>query len=379
MALVVLAMSGGVDSSVAAQLLLAAGHDVVGVFLRHGVAVDTACRQAAGDVAALLPIIPSVEDPAFHKQGCCTAQDAEDARAVAQRLGIDFYALNLQQDFDRIMDYFAAEYTSGRTPNPCVMCNHWIKFGKLFEYADSIGAPYVATGHYARIGGTPDAPALLRGVDGQKDQSYVLFGIDKTLLPRMMLPVGEFEKPEIRRQATELGLLTADKRDSQEICFVSPGQHADFVIRRAGDHDSSGNIVTTEGNVVGRHNGIERFTIGQRKGIGVALGDPHYVVRIDAESKDVIVGPHAALARHQLTASDANWFVDLAADLPARARARACGAQIRYNSGAQPATVGILSDRRFQVTFDEPCFGVAPGQAVVCYDGDRVLGGGWID
>ena len=168
MALVVLAMSGGVDSSVAAQLLLAAGHDVVGVFLRHGVAVDTACRQAAGDVAALLPIIPSVEDPPFHKQGCCTAQDAEDARAVAQRLGIDFYALNLQQDFDRIMDYFADEYTSGRTPNPCVMCNHWIKFGKLFEYADSIGAQYVATGHYARIGGTPDAPALLRGVDGRK-------------------------------------------------------------------------------------------------------------------------------------------------------------------------------------------------------------------
>ena len=373
MALIVLAMSGGVDSSVAAQLLLGAGHDVVGVFMRHGVAVGTARRRLPGEPGPLLPIIPSVEDPPFHKQGCCTAEDAEDARTVAQRLGIDFYALNLQKDFDRIMDYFADEYASGRTPNPCVMCNHWIKFGRLFEYADSIGARYVATGHYARLGGTPDAPALLRGVDTQKDQSYVLFGIHKSLLSRMMLPVGEFEKSEIRRQASELGLVTADKRDSQEICFVSPGQHADFVIERKGLHNSSGNIVTTDGNIVGKHNGIERYTIGQRKGIGVALGAPHYVVRIDTDTKAVVVGPHEALARHQLTASSANWFVDR----PSAARAR--GAQIRYNSSAQPASVEVLSERRFQVTFDEPCFGVAPGQAVVCYDGDRVLGGGWID
>jgi tRNA-specific 2-thiouridylase len=377
MALVVLAMSGGVDSSVAAQLLLGAGHEVVGVFMRHGMAVQTACESAPPHAAgAGLPVLPVAEASSFHKRGCCTAEDAADARAVAHRLGIDFYALNLQRDFDRIMDYFADEYSSGRTPNPCVMCNHWIKFGKLFDYADSIGAQFVATGHYARLGRTSVDPVLLRGIDTRKDQSYVLFGIDKMLLPRMLLPVGEFEKSEIRRRAAELGLVTAQKRDSQEICFVSPGKHADFVIDRQkerGGRDSSGNIVTIEGTVVGQHDGIQRFTVGQRKGLGVALGTPHYVVKIDAATKNVIVGPLAALGRKTLTASDANWFVDLPTG------ARDCHAQIRYNSAPQRATVEVHSPNRFEVTFDQPCFGVAPGQAVVCYDGERVLGGGWID
>ena len=219
-----------------------------------------------------------------HKQGCCSAADAEDARRVADRLEIPFYALNLQQEFSRIIDYFVDEYTFGRTPNPCVMCNNWIKFGKLFDYADSIGAEFVATGHYARLEHETGGPALLRGVDRAKDQSYVLFGWNGRCCHGMLLPVGGFEKPQIRRLAAEVGLQVAAKKDSQEICFVSSGKHDEFV-RARNEADTSGEIVTTSGRVVGEHPGIERFTIGQRKGLGVALGEPRFVVRIERESR----------------------------------------------------------------------------------------------
>ncbi len=370
MALVVLAMSGGVDSSVAAQLLLSDGHEVVGVFMRHG--VESPLAACGTGATGPLPILPSGGGRLDHKQGCCSASDAEDARQVAEQLDIPFYALNLQKEFDRIIDYFVDEYGAGRTPNPCVMCNNWIKFGKLFAYADSIGADYVATGHYARLQATASRPRLLRGVDESKDQSYVLFGIEAALLPRMLLPVGEYTKPVIREMAQSLSLRVAEKRDSQEICFVTSGKHGEFVAARS-QCDTAGEIVTVQGEVVGQHPGIENFTIGQRKGLGVALGEPFFVVAIDATTRQVTIGRHEDLAAAGLTACRANWLVPVLED-----RFR-CEVQIRYNSRAYPAEVERLSDGRFAVQFDRPCHGVAPGQAVVCYAGPLVLGGGWIE
>jgi tRNA-specific 2-thiouridylase len=370
MARVVMAMSGGVDSSVAACLLQEAGHDVIGVFMRHGVEAEGWSEPSPG-VPNELPIGPPRAD---HKQGCCSAADAADARRVADRLDIPFYALNLQAEFGRIIDYFVEEYGRGRTPNPCVVCNHWLKFGKLFEYADSVDAEHVATGHYARCVRTASgATALCRGIDPDKDQSYALFGISRPRLDRMLLPVGDFHKTEIRRRAGALGLSVAAKRDSQEICFVADGDHGRFVRARRGGAASAGRLVTTDGRVVGRHDGIERFTIGQRKGLGVALGEPYFVVRIDADTHDVVIGRHPELARGQLTARATNW---LAAPPSAPFR---CAAQIRYNSDAVAATARVLADDRLEVEFDDPCYGVAPGQAVVCYEGPRVLGGGWIE
>ncbi|HJQ80702.1 MAG TPA: tRNA 2-thiouridine(34) synthase MnmA, partial [Lacipirellulaceae bacterium] len=291
---------------------------------------------------------------------------------------IPFYALNLQAEFGRIIDYFVAEYTAGRTPNPCVQCNNWIKFGKLFDYADSVGAEFVATGHYARLEARDGRASLLRGVDAAKDQSYVLFGIRPELLPRMMLPVGNFEKPEIRRIASTLGLRVAEKKDSQEICFVTRGRYDEFVRRRS-DRDTAGELVSTSGEVIGRHASIEGFTVGQRKGLGVALGQRKFVVQIEPESHRVMIGDRDELYRRELTARGCNWFV--AADADANSWRR-CFAQIRYNAAAQPATMTRLAERRLQVVFDEPQFAVTPGQAVVCYDADenqRVLGGGWIE
>lgn len=378
MARVVLAMSGGVDSSVAAHLLLEQGHDVIGVFMRHGHQSPVACATEGSGVgdegsgkSVALPIVNRLD----HKQGCCTAADAEDARRVADRLAIPFYALNLDQEFAQIIDYFIDEYTVGRTPNPCVQCNNWIKFGKLFDYADSVNAEFVATGHYARLEqptGSPE-PALLRGRDSAKDQSYVLFGIQRDYLSRMLLPVGDYEKPAIREIAGGLGLNVAEKKDSQEICFVTQGRYDEFVRSNRQDIDTAGELVTTDGTVVGEHTGIEGFTIGQRKGLGVALGEPKYVVRIEPDSRRVVLGDREDLARPSLTARGTNWLVDTE-QIPEQ-----CEVQIRYNSAPVPATVELLPDERLAVTFAEPQFGVAPGQAVVCYEGDRTLGGGWIE
>jgi tRNA-uridine 2-sulfurtransferase len=394
MARVVLAMSGGVDSSVAAHLLLEQGHDVIGVFMRHGHESPVVCESAKPQAAGVnsLPIIDRLD----HKQGCCTASDAEDARRVADRLGIPFYALNLDAEFGRIIEYFVDEYAAGRTPNPCVQCNNWIKFGKLFDYADSVGAEFVATGHYARIEYlnsasrvVPDpggSPALLRGLDSAKDQSYVLFGVRRDLLSRMLLPVGGYEKPRIREIAAGLGLNVAAKKDSQEICFVTRGRYDEFVRAHRGqvsprleervaerrDH-LGGELVLTDGTVVGEHRGIEGFTVGQRKKLGVALGEPKFVVRIDATTRQVVLGDREELGRRELAASGGNWLVDVS-EAPSR-----CEVQIRYNAASAAATVNVGDDGRLHVAFDEPQYGVAPGQAAVCYDGDRVLGGGWIE
>jgi tRNA-specific 2-thiouridylase len=354
-------MSGGVDSSVAACLLHEAGHEVIGLFMRHGHQEAASCPTDA-------------EGPARQKHGCCTAADASDARRVAERLGIPFYAINFEQEFDRIIRYFVAEYTIGRTPNPCVVCNTWLKFGKLLEYADSIGADRIATGHYARLVAAAEGqPSLCRGEDPAKDQSYVLWGIRPEVLSRLVFPIGQHRKVEIRRIAQRLGLRhVAEKPDSQEICFVPDQDHARFVRENRGAIDTSGDVVTTDGTPVGRHDGFERFTIGQRKGLRIAFGEPRYVVRIEPATRRVVVGTREDLARKELTARGANWLVPVNSKF-------ACQVKIRYRSEPVEAVVEPLPEGRFRVDFGEPCYGVAPGQAAVCYQGDRVLGGGWID
>jgi tRNA-uridine 2-sulfurtransferase len=376
-------MSGGVDSSVAAWLLKKAGHEVIGVFMRHGREIEEQC---------------STDSVAGAKQGCCSAADAADARRVAEMLEIPFYPLNFEREFSRIIDYFVAEYSAGRTPNPCIVCNTWLKFGKLFEYADSVGAKFVATGHYARLvdfGLENGGIGLCRGADEAKDQSYVLFGIERKLLPRLQFPLGEFRKEEIRRMAEDLGLRVARKPDSQEICFIPDRDHARFVREKRGDLDTAGDFVTTEGEIVGRHAGFEAFTVGQRKGLGLAFGAPRYVVRIEPETRRVVLGDLEELTCTQLTAARANWLLppelleklcrSSSAEMPERRAARTasasfvCRVKIRYRSRAFAAEVTPLPENRLRVQFTEPVRGVAPGQAAVCYADDRVLGGGWIE
>ena len=302
MSRVVLAMSGGVDSSVAAWLLRRAGHDVVGLFMRHGPQGEAA-HKAAG-----------------RQQGCCSAADADDARRVAERLDIPFYVLNFQEEFGRIIAYFVAEYTAGRTPNPCIACNTWLKFGKLLEYADGMGAEQIATGHYARLVPAADGQlALCRGVDGGKDQSYVLWGIERRVLPRLSFPVGEYQKGEIRQMAARVGPARGRQaRQPGNLLRPRPATTPASSANIRGAVDTAGEIVTTDGAVVGRHQGLEQFTIGQRKGLGIALwrtplrGPPragHAPRGGGHEAKNWPGG--------ELTASGANW---LASPPPAAAR-----------------------------------------------------------
>ena len=375
MSRVVLAMSGGVDSSAAAVLLQEQGYEVIGLFMRSG-ATEDACALPSG---LRLPI----GEAKPHKQGCCSASDAADARRVADMLDIPFHALNFQDAFGRIKDYFADEYLAGRTPNPCVMCNNWLKFGKLWDFAQKVGADRIASGHYARIvdasnegsseiAASEATVAMTRGRDLSKDQSYVLFGINRDLLSRVLFPVGDYEKPAIREKAEQAGLRVFDKPDSQEICFIPDNDYAGFIERYRGKHDTAGEIVDPAGKVLGQHEGYEKYTIGQRKGLGLAFGEPRYVVAIEPESRRVVIGTREDLGRVTLEAGRTNWLVD---DVPDQFR---CDAKIRYRHTAAPAEVELLGDDRIRVTFDEPQYGVAPGQAVVLYEGDRVLGGGWI-
>ena len=362
---VVVAMSGGVDSSVAAAVLIEQGFDCVGVFMRHA----TPALPAAG-------MLPIVEPPRPGHQGCCSAVDALDARRVADRLGIPLYALDLTPEFVEIIDSFAAEYGRGRTPNPCVRCNSQLKFGRLFDHADAIGASFIATGHYARIdrdaGG---APVLCRGLDAARDQSYVLFDVSPGRLERMLLPVGGMPKAEVRARAAALGLVTADKPDSQEICFVAPGEHARLVAARLGG-SRAGEFVDASGRVLGRHAGVEHFTVGQRRGLGLATGTPLFVVRIEAESCRVVVGPREEVPEEELMAAEATWLV------PVPTEPFECHVQCRAQRSAAPAVVTPLSVHRFHARFTGgPAASpgaISPGQPAVIYDGDRLLGGGWI-
>ena len=377
---VVLAMSGGVDSSAAAVLLKQQGYEVIGLFMRSGAAEETACRverTSDSKAAALstanvaLPTLPILSTKA-NKQGCCSASDAADARRVADLLDIPFHALNFQDAFGRIKDYFVDEYLAGRTPNPCVMCNNWLKFGKLWDFAVSVGADRIATGHYARIESFKGQPALVRGHDRSKDQSYVLAGINRSILDRILFPVGGHNKPEIRELAAQAGLRVATKPDSQEICFIPDNDYVGFLERYRGRPDMSGDFVDPRGQILGQHTGYDQFTIGQRRGLGITFGEPRFVIRIEPDTRRVVLGTHDDLACRELEADGFSWLTD---DLDDRFVALA---QIRYQHTAAPAHIERQGPDRVRVAFDDPQFGVAPGQALVLYDGDRVLGGGWI-
>jgi tRNA-uridine 2-sulfurtransferase len=367
---VLVAMSGGVDSSVAAAILLERGYEVVGCFMRLGSPGETLDELQPYDSAGVACDPTRIR---IGHQGCCSINDAADARLVAANLGIPFYVCNFKKDFGRIIDYFVGEYNAGRTPNPCVRCNDWLKFGKLHDYARQIDADFVASGHYAQVAHESDGPALLRGVDHDKDQSYVLFGVPRDRLAQMLLPIGPLRKSEVRRMAKERGLPVFDKPDSQEICFVPDNDYAGLVARRSPDALAEGAIVDLEGRELGRHGGHQRFTIGQRKGIRVAAGVPLYVINKDPVSNTVTVGPREALAAQRCMAEDCNWLVDATVG-----QWTPCAAKIRYNAAPVPARLRRDHSDSLEVRFDEPQDAVAPGQAVVCYLGERVLCGGWI-
>jgi tRNA-specific 2-thiouridylase len=336
-------MSGGVDSSVAALLLQRAGHEVVGVFMRNGVA-----------------------GPGTRVRSCCSASDARDAALVADALGIAFYSVDYEVEFAALMDRFAAEYRAGRTPNPCVWCNQELKFGHLFRLADEIGAAAVATGHYARLAGG----ALCTARDADKDQTYFLYGIDRPALPRVLFPLGDLTKAEVRALAAAAGLRTAGKAESMEICFVTTADYRD-VVRARGGAGRPGRFVAADGRELGRHEGVGDFTIGQRRGLP-ALGTPHYVKAIDPVSGDVLLVGSEQIGSAAATAADVRWLIPD----PATGTRLRVATKVRARHRAMSSTAHVLDDALVRVEFDEPVAAVAPGQAAVFYDGDRVLGGG---
>jgi tRNA-specific 2-thiouridylase len=353
---IVVAMSGGVDSSVAAALLAEQGHDVIGLSMQ--LYAQNGSSGAGGQFGS-----------------CCTLDDLNDARRVASTLGFPHYILNLEERFqETVIANFVHEYASGRTPLPCAHCNSDLKFSTLLERARGFGSESVATGHYARIAQSPEGRwRLMRSVDRDKDQSYFLFSLTQEQLAGAVFPVGSLSKPAVRAEAHRLGLAVADKPDSQEICFVPDGDYAAFVASRTPDA-RGGAIVDERGQTLGTHEGVHRFTIGQRKGLGIATGMPLYVMKIDAESGDVTVGPRSALERTTLTASDVNW---VSVDAPLNwLRA---SAQIRHRHRAAAGRVRALDRHRAEFEFDDPQAAVTPGQAVVFYDEDVVVGGGWIE
>ena len=377
---VLVAMSGGVDSSVAVALLLREEYEVVGCFMRLGSPGETLDelvedhagsddrREEGPDRADNGTCSTRGKPLKIGHQGCCSINDAADARLVAAKLGIPFYVVNFKKDFGRIIDYFVGEYNAGRTPNPCVRCNDWLKFGRLHEYAKQIEADFVASGHYARVEGM----RLLRGVDHSKDQSYVLFGAPRARLEEMLLPIGGYQKSHVREMAREFGLPVFDKPDSQEICFVPDNDYAGLVRRRTPGKVTAGRIVDTSGNVLGEHDGQQHYTIGQRKGVRLALGERAYVISKDAETNTIVVGDKEGLRADGLVARECNWLMEPSDSwLP-------CTAKIRYNAQPVEAQVRRTDADDLEVRFAEPQYAVAPGQAVVCYDGEAVMCGGWI-
>ena len=357
---IVVAMSGGVDSSVAAALLVEQGHDVIGLSMQ--LYPSTSSGQTTDG------------DQAFGR--CCTIDDLHDARRVAASLGFPHYILNFERQFrETVISNFVHEYAAGRTPLPCAHCNSDLKFSTLLERSHGFGASSVATGHYAQVGRDSRGRWLLRrSLDRDKDQSYFLFSLTQDQLSAASFPVGRLTKSQVRHEARRLGLTVAEKPDSQEICFVPDHDYAAFVAKQSPAVTRGGDIVSEKGERLGSHGGVHRFTIGQRKGLGISAPVPLYVLRIDADSGRVTVGHKGSLEKTTLTASGMNWISTDAPDswLPV-------SAQIRHRHAPAPARVRALPEDRAELVFDSPQSAITPGQAVVFYDGDVVVGGGWIE
>jgi tRNA-uridine 2-sulfurtransferase len=364
---IAVAMSGGVDSSAAAAILRAEGHDLVGFSMqlwnqRRGISVDE-----HGDP------LPS---------RCCSLDDVYDARRVAEELGFPFYVLNLEREFERdVIEPFITSYLDGETPIPCVACNSRLKFASLDRLAESLGCDKVATGHYARVEFDEDAKRhrLFRGKNLQKDQSYFLWELTQEQLARSLFPLGDMSKPEVREVARASHLAVSEKAESQEICFVPDGDYAGFIDRYLDAEGQSsrlpgtGEITNMQGDVVGEHQGIHHFTVGQRRGIGISNERPLYVLSIDSATNRVVVGGQDKLLTDEFTAAGVNWISFDEPQEPVRAEVR-----VRYRHIPAPATITTLPNRRARVKFDEPQRAITPGQATVFYRGDEVVGGGWI-
>jgi tRNA-specific 2-thiouridylase len=351
---IVVAMSGGVDSSVAAALLHESGHDVVGFSMQ---------------------LYDQRESPDAWGS-CCSISDLHDARRVANALGFPHYIVNFEEEFRKsVVDNFVSEYAAGRTPIPCVHCNSGLKFATLVDRAAALDADVVATGHYAQVDRDPDTQLfrLRRGVDRNKDQSYFLFSLTQAQLAKASFPVGSMTKPEVRAAAARHRLAVADKPDSHEICFVPDGDAAGFVTRKLGNVEA-GPIEDSAGKTIGQHGGIHRYTIGQRKGLGLSTGVPLYIVKIDPKDNRVVVGSKDELGRKDLTASRVNWVAGPPPPGPIRV-----AAQIRHRHTAAIGTLTPIGDDRAAFEFEVAQQAVTPGQAVVFYDRDLVVGGGWID
>ncbi|MBI5779407.1 MAG: tRNA-specific 2-thiouridylase [Planctomycetes bacterium] len=408
---VVVAMSGGVDSSVAAYLLKKQGYDVTGLFMSLG-----AC----------------LERLAPRRKACCSVFDAQDAQRVADHLDIKFSILNFKHEFEQVIDYFCSEYDKGRTPNPCIRCNQYLKFGKLMEYADKLGADYIATGHYARItspsrhlakqaspqsnnplapfnkgelygkvplnkGGLRGLYHLNKGIDSTKDQSYVLFTLTQPQLARIIFPLGELTKQEVRKIAHQIDLPVKDKPESQDICFVPSSGYQDLLKERIPDRLKPGKVKNAGNKVIGQHDGFQLFTIGQRRGLRIALGHPAYVSKIIPKTNTVILGDRADVLNTTFVADEVNWTQPLSTESKNAKFNRKTldisghkniikrnkgwvdsDVKIRYLHKQSKAKIKILSNKRVEVRFKQPQFAITPGQAAVFYKGDTVLGGAWI-
>ena len=356
---IVAAMSGGVDSSVAAAMLAADGYDVVGLSMQL-------YDQSNGEQSF---------------GSCCTLDDLAEARQVANHLGIPHYVVNFERQFEEtVVSQFVREYSVARTPIPCVHCNSELKFSNLLDRARGLDADCVATGHYARVElveyNNPEQHSryvLRRARDTQKDQTYFLFSLTQNQLEKAMFPLGDLMKKDVRRYASEQGLQVADKPDSHEICFVPDGDYAAFIERREPSISRSGPVKDSTGRILGHHDGIHRFTVGQRKGLGISSSERLYVTSLNATTDTVTLGPRAALERTTLTASKVNWI-----SVEPEPKT-VITAKVRHHHPEAPARVWPLSDKRLKLQFDSPQTAITPGQAVVLYDGDLVLGGGWID
>lgn len=351
-----IAMSGGVDSSVAALLMKQKGYDCVGVTMK---------LYDNGDI-----------DVCSDKT-CCSVRDVEDARQVADRIGIPYYVYNFTGDFrEQVIGRFVDAYEHGQTPNPCIDCNRYMKFGGLFQKAVDLGCEFIVTGHYARVRFDEESGRylLLKGLDQDKDQSYVLYQMTQEQLEHVQFPLGELSKNETRKLAEQAGMDNASKRESQDICFVPDGRYTEFIERFRGKPSVPGDYTDRQGNVLGQHKGIIHYTIGQRKHLGIALQKPMYVCRIDPERNTVILGSNEDLFTKELTAGEVNLISTEQIKEPMRVTAR-----VRYHHKEQPATVVQITEDRIRLTFDEAQRAITPGQSVVMYQGDVVVGGGVIE